>query len=134
MKKLVFGLIATVMVSANIQAKSSTTILGENNVETINCLKRKIDMTITDSSGGVWHIYGTVDVGFGGINGYDVTVTHEGHTYHFHGKMTRTTVKDGSFSTSIEGDFTEDDKIVEMSTTTKSVLIECNDNVMKENL
>jgi hypothetical protein len=135
MKKLILGLIATVLFSTNVEAKNSIKTVETNKVECINSLKRiKINMSITDDDGGVWNISGYVDVSLlGNINGYDITITHDGHTYHFHGKIARVKNKDGSFSSSVDGQLEENGKTVEITQRINSVLINCDNQVVREN-
>jgi hypothetical protein len=136
MKKLLFGLIATVMSVLNVEANTFNKTHEKCKFENINSLKRiKVDTWVKDTKGQSWHVTGWVDVsiGFSGvsISDYDITLTGNGHSYHFQGKVKRTQLKNGEIENVIDGTLIENDKTLEITEDIKSILINCNEEIMK---
>lgn len=136
MKKLLFGLIATVLFGLNVEANVFNKTHENYKFENVNSLKRiKVDTWIKDTNGLSWHVTGWVDVsiGFSGvsISDYDITLTGNGHSYHFQGKVKRTQLKNGEIKNVIDGILIENNKTLEITEDIKSVLINCNEEIIK---
>lgn len=136
MKKVIFCLIATVLLSTSLVANNLSSF--SNKIEKVANLKRiKVDTWLTSTGGVKYHITGWVDVsiGFGGvsISHYDITIAGGGISIHFQGKVASTPNKDGSVTNEVTGDLTQNGKIVEMSEDIKDLIIKCNDEVLKVN-
>jgi len=52
---------------------------------TVSAKKFQIDTNIESEDGCAWQVSGYVDIGFGGLNGYDITITGPCGTHHFVG-------------------------------------------------
>lgn len=134
MKKIL--LLTTVLSVASLYANTTIPTPEKENYAASNAYKKiQLDYTIKDVNGTSWHIYGWVDVsiGLGGIsiNHYDVHLVGGGNHYHFVGKM----ATQGNGSTDIDG-LLEDvinKKTIDIDGDMKTLLIQINDDVIKNN-